>query len=99
MKKARVSNLERRDLARGSGPQVAFRSVEPRAARPGISASQDRLRRRVTVENPPSEGGLKVSDIETPVSRNAERRFPPPWPGEETEACFIVSDANGQALA
>jgi len=51
----------------------------------------------VTVENPPSEGGLKVSDIETPVSRNAERRFPPPWPGEETEACFIVSDANGQA--
>ena len=28
-----------------------------------------------------------------------QRRFPPPWSAEETEACFIVRDANGQALA
>jgi hypothetical protein len=27
------------------------------------------------------------------------RRFPPPWTAEETDACFIVSDANGQALS
>jgi hypothetical protein len=27
------------------------------------------------------------------------RRFPPPWSVEETGACFIVRDANGQALA
>jgi hypothetical protein len=27
------------------------------------------------------------------------RRFPPPWIAEETEACFIVRDHNGQALA
>jgi hypothetical protein len=27
------------------------------------------------------------------------RRFPPPWSVEETEACFIVRDAGGQALA
>ena len=27
------------------------------------------------------------------------RRFPPPWSVEECPACFIVSDANGQALA
>ena len=27
------------------------------------------------------------------------RRFPPPWSAEETEACFTVRDANGQALA
>jgi hypothetical protein len=27
------------------------------------------------------------------------RRFPPPWPAEETEACFIVRDHNGQALS
>ena len=27
-----------------------------------------------------------------------ERRFPPPWSVEE-DACYIVSDANGQALA
>jgi hypothetical protein len=26
------------------------------------------------------------------------RRFPPPWSAEETDACFIVRDANGQAL-
>jgi hypothetical protein len=28
-----------------------------------------------------------------------ERRFPPPWSAEETDACFIVREANGQALA
>jgi hypothetical protein len=27
-----------------------------------------------------------------------ERRFQPPWSFEETDACFIVRDANGQAL-
>jgi hypothetical protein len=27
------------------------------------------------------------------------RRFPAPWSVEERPACFIVSDANGQALA
>jgi hypothetical protein len=27
------------------------------------------------------------------------RRFPPPWSVEETDACYIVRDANGQALA
>jgi hypothetical protein len=27
------------------------------------------------------------------------RRFPPPWSVEETDARYIVRDANGQALA
>jgi hypothetical protein len=27
------------------------------------------------------------------------RRLPPPWSAGETDACFIVRDANGQALA
>jgi hypothetical protein len=27
------------------------------------------------------------------------RRFPPPWPVDKSEACPIVRDANGQALA
>jgi hypothetical protein len=27
------------------------------------------------------------------------RRFPLPWRVEETDACFIVRDANGHALA
>jgi hypothetical protein len=29
----------------------------------------------------------------------ATRRFPPPWTVEETAPCFIVRNANGQALA
>jgi hypothetical protein len=28
-----------------------------------------------------------------------QRRFPPPWTAEEADACFIVRDANGHALA
>jgi hypothetical protein len=28
-----------------------------------------------------------------------DRRFPPPWLVEETAPCFIVRDANGQAVA
>jgi hypothetical protein len=27
-----------------------------------------------------------------------KRRFPPPWSIDETPACFIVKDSNGQAL-
>jgi hypothetical protein len=27
------------------------------------------------------------------------RRFPPPWSTEETEACYIVRDGNGQQIA
>ena len=28
-----------------------------------------------------------------------DRRFPPPWTAEVTPNCFIVRDANGQALS
>ena len=28
-----------------------------------------------------------------------QRRFPPPWSVEETDACFVVRDHGGQALA
>jgi hypothetical protein len=28
-----------------------------------------------------------------------KRRFPPPWSAEVTPNCFIVRDANGQALS
>jgi hypothetical protein len=27
------------------------------------------------------------------------RRFPPPWAADETDACFIVKDHNGHAVA
>lgn len=29
----------------------------------------------------------------------SERRFPPPWSVEQQDACFVVRDHNGQALA
>jgi hypothetical protein len=29
----------------------------------------------------------------------SQRRFPPPWTAEETEADFVVRDHNGQKLA
>ena len=33
------------------------------------------------------------------IAMPSARRFPPPWSVEETDACFIVRDHNGQALA
>jgi hypothetical protein len=33
------------------------------------------------------------------VMPERERHFPPPWSVEELDSCFVVKDANGQALA
>jgi hypothetical protein len=33
------------------------------------------------------------------ITADTARRFPLPWSVEETDACFIVSDSNGQALS
>ena len=33
------------------------------------------------------------------LRRFRRNRFPPPWSVEETDACFVVRDHNGQALA
>ena len=33
------------------------------------------------------------------VEQVTARRFPPPWSVEELDACFVVRDHNGQALA
>ena len=40
----------------------------------------------------------RVSDSAM-IDKPEPRRFPSPWSAEETEACYIVRDANGQALA
>ena len=48
---------------------------------------------------PPLAWPVVHSAAERLFSPDAPRRFPPPWSVEETEACFIVRDANGQALA
>ena len=33
------------------------------------------------------------------IDKSEPRRFPPPWIAEETDACFIIRDHNGYALA
>jgi hypothetical protein len=33
------------------------------------------------------------------IEKPEPRRFPQPWSAEETDACFIVRDHKGQALA
>jgi hypothetical protein len=44
---------------------------------------------------PPGSLSSQVPMIDKPEAR----RLPSPWIAEETDACFIVRDANGQALA
>jgi hypothetical protein len=43
----------------------------------------------------------RSSGADRKISRSmpAARCFPPPWSVDESDACFIVCDANGQALA
>jgi hypothetical protein len=33
------------------------------------------------------------------IGNNNDRRFPPPWTVEDNGACYVVHDANGQALS
>ena len=33
------------------------------------------------------------------MADHPQRRFPPPWDIDDNGACFIIRDANGQALA
>ena len=42
-------------------------------------------------------GSLSSSD--PMIDKPEARRFPSPWIAEETDACFIVRDHNGYALA
>ena len=40
-----------------------------------------------------------ITSCEFQTIMPAARRFPRPWTSEETEACFIVKDSTGRALA
>jgi len=53
-------------------------------------AGGEATRLRARLPNDPGDDGSRAE---------MARRFPPPWSAEETDACFIVRDANGQALA
>ena len=43
--------------------------------------------------------GLQSRVRDSAMIDKPERRFPPPWSGEAIDACVIVCDANGKALA
>ena len=47
----------------------------------------------------PSKVGEPTATVPEMTPPRPARRFPPPWSAEETDACFIVRDHNGQALA
>jgi hypothetical protein len=46
---------------------------------------------------PRSSSSLRVAVLSSPPCRLSA--LPPPWSVEETDACFIVRNHNGQALA
>src|SRR5580704_15257855 len=47
----------------------------------------------------PSKVGEPTATVPEMTPPRPVRRFPPPWSVDEQEACFIVRDTNGQALA
>ena len=48
----------------------------------------------------PEESGAILDRVPAKsLTPEPSRRFPPPWTAEETDACFIIRDVNGQALA
>ena len=47
----------------------------------------------------PSKVGEPTATVPEMTPPRPARRFPPPWSAEETDACFIVRDHNGQAFA
>ena len=54
----------------------------------------------IDLTNDASRAGVTVGVLcRCHRSMPAARRFPPPWTVEETAPCFIVRDANEQALA
>jgi hypothetical protein len=64
----------------------------PRSRSRGVAAPQGNAHRRALEAG--AQHHRRAGTLSLP-----ERRFPPPWTAEETEACYIVRDANGQALA
>ena len=58
----------------------------PRRGGPGMSRSSQAL-----------PGSLSSSD--PMIDKPEARRFPSPWIAEETDACFIIRDHSGYALA
>ena len=73
------------------GWQVSFDPLPLLVAQPKQIPAHD--------PNPFQKNQYRIVTAEKLMSSHPSRRFPPPWSIEETGACFIVRDANGQALA
>jgi hypothetical protein len=62
-----------------------------------VHKSSGRYRNAACVNRVPSRKPQRGRKLDSAMPQ--QRRFPPPWTAEEADACFIVRDANGQALA
>src|SRR5207344_1707347 len=86
-----------RPLEMSAMPPIATKNGEPLKRR---RRARSRRRAAARERQAPVEG--PAPPLAWPVVHSAAaevRRFPPPWTAEEIDACFIVRDANGQALA
>jgi hypothetical protein len=67
-----------------------------------VSAGRSTLLPARRVRSGRGRGGAEIDAVDgghlIPMS-TAPRRFPPPWSTEESDACFIVRDRGGQAVA
>ena len=86
-----------RPLEMSAMPPIATKNGEPLKRR---RRARSRRRAAARERQAPLEG--PAPPLAWPVVHSAAaevRRFAPPWSAEETEACFIVRNDNGQALA
>ena len=86
-----------RPLGMSVMPPIATKNGEPLKRR-----RRARSRRRAAARERQAPVERPAPPLAWPVVHSAAaevRRFPPPWTTEETDACFTVRDANGQALA
>ena len=90
-----VENVHRADRADdgGLGGFIIRRRDLDNIAADGVSHSSTlftQLRRL---------GSAAADHFQRRIAVKVECRFPPPWTAEESDACFVVRDANGHALA
>jgi integrase len=81
-------------MRRGELLALRWQDIDLDGAKLRVERSLEQTKRGGAPSRPPSSWqGRHHAAMPEP------RRFPPPWSVEETDACFIIRDHNGQALA
>jgi hypothetical protein len=100
--RARCSGGRRSERTRRAREHHAARDAAEIAKRIPRPTGNQRCDGRASFQAPNAckvvEGDISPSDSAM-IDKPEPRRFSPPWIAEETDACFIVRDANGHALA